>query len=374
MASLSTQAFTDIVRNTVTSIQSIASALINLTIGSVLRAIIEANAAVILWLQGLVTYVLTLTRFATSTGTDADSWGADFGFTRLPASDASGNVTFSRFTTTAQAVVPFGALLQTTDGTQTFTVATDPTNAAYNLALGGYVIAAGVSSITVPVTAVNAGTQGNVLANTITSIGQGISGVDTVTNADAFINGIDAETDAAYQARFPLFLAALSKGTNAAVTAAVLTVQQGLQLTITADYDYSGTYDPGFFYVVISNGSGSVSSGLLAAVGSAVAGVVALGIRFAVFAATVVTANVSMTITSAPGYTHATVVGNVGVALANFINAIPLGVGLPYTQLAAIAYGVPGVSNVSAVLLNSGTSDLAVTAQNTVLAGTISVA
>ena len=67
MASLGTLDFVSIVRNTVTSIQSLAAALINLTIGSVLRAIVEANAAVILWLQGLITYVLTLTRFATST-------------------------------------------------------------------------------------------------------------------------------------------------------------------------------------------------------------------------------------------------------------------------------------------------------------------
>lgn len=374
MASLSTMDFVSIVRNTVTAIQSLASALINLTIGSVLRAIVEANAAVILWLQGLITYVLTLTRFATSKGTDADSWGADFGFTRLPAAKASGNVTFSRFTNTAQAVIPFGALLQTTDGTQTFIVATDPTNAAYNLGLGGYVIAAGVSSLTVPVTAVNAGTQGNVLANSIASIGQGISGVDTVTNASAFVNGIDAETDAAYVARFPLFLASLSKSTKAAVTAAVKSVQQNLQLTITENADHDGTYDPGFFWVTVDDGSGAPSAGLLASVGSAIEAVRALGIRYAVFAPVVITANVSMTITSATGLTHATVVGNVGVALQNFINTLPLGVGLPYTQLASIAYDVAGVTNVSAILLNSGTSDLTATAQNTIKCGTVTVA
>jgi uncharacterized phage protein gp47/JayE len=371
---LSTWDFVSIVRNTVTSIQSLAAALINLTIGSVLRAIIEANAAVILWLQGLITYVLTLTRFNTSTGIDADSWGADFGFDRLPASHASGDVTFSRFTSTAQAVIPFGALLQTTDGTQTFTVATDPTNPAYNLALGGYVIAPSVSSLTVPVTAVNPGTQGNVLANSITSIGQGISGVDTVTNAAAFLNGIDAESDTAYHARFPLFLASLSKGDNDAITAAVLDVQQGLQLTITEDFDYDGTYDPGFFYVVASNGTPTLSSDLLAAIGSAVEGVRALGIRFAVFGPIALTANVSMTITSGAAYIHANVVGAVGIALTNFINSLPLGASLPYTQLAAIAFSVPGVTNVSAVLLNSGTSDLTANNQQEIFAGTVSVA
>jgi len=374
MASLSTQDFTTLVRNTVTAVQASASTLLNLSVGSVLRAIIEANAAVILWLQGLITYTLTLTRLATSTGSDVDTFIADFGFFRLPASPASGNVTFSRFTDTTQAVVPFGTILQTTDGTQTFTVNTDPTNSAYNLALGGYVIAPTVSTLTVAVTAVNPGTVGNVQANTITSMGQGIPGVDLVTNAAAFINGIDAESDTAVKARFVLFLASLSKATKTAIEAAIEGVQQGLQYTITEDYDYDGAYDLGFFYVVINDGSGDPSEQLLGSVGTAIEATRALGIRYAVFGPTVVTVDVSMTITSAAGLTHSVVVGAVGVALQNFINALPLGTGLPYTQVAAIAYGVPGVVNVSAVLINSGTSDITATNQQTLEAGTISVA
>src|SRR5580704_1031684 len=122
MANLSTLAFTDIVRGMVTAVQAGATQLLNLTVGSVLRAILEAVAGVILWLQGLIAYVLTLTRFATSKGADADSWAADYGFKRLAAVAAVGQVTFTRFTTTTQSVVPFGAVLQTGDGTQTFTV------------------------------------------------------------------------------------------------------------------------------------------------------------------------------------------------------------------------------------------------------------
>ena len=80
-----------------------------------------------LWLQGLIVYVLTLTRFATSVGADADSWGADFGFhARSGCScDRTGDV-HARFTTTAQSVIPFGLVLQSADGTQTFTVDNDP--------------------------------------------------------------------------------------------------------------------------------------------------------------------------------------------------------------------------------------------------------
>jgi uncharacterized phage protein gp47/JayE len=355
MANLSTQNFPDVVNNTVTAIQSGAVKLLNLSVGSVLRAIIEANTATIMWLQGLVSYVLTLTRFNTSKGTDADSWAADFGFTRLAAKPATGQVTFNRFTTTSQSIVPAGTILQSADGTQTFTVNADPSNPAYNPALSGYVIAPTVAALTVTATASTSGSGGNVLANTITSMGQGIPGVDTVTNASAFANGLDAEPDTSFYARFVLFIAALSKGTLAAIQSAIANVQQGLQETVTENFDYNGTYDPGFFFVVVSDQSGSPPDSLINAVGTAVENTRALGIRYAVFAPVDVTANVSLTITSGAGYDHPTVVGNVGNAITSFINALPLGAGLPFNQLSAVAFGVPGVINVSALLLNGTT-------------------
>ena len=48
--------------------------------------------------------------------------------------------------------------------------------------------------------------------------------------------------------------------------------------------------------------------------------------------------------------------------------------GLPYTQLAGIAYEIPGVANVTGITLNSGTSDLTATAQQKILVGSVSVA
>jgi len=373
MASLQTYSFQALVNNIATATQAACSSLVDFGVGSILRAIAQAVAAVVLWLQAIILQTLTLTRAATSVGADLDSWCADYGFFRLPANSATGQVTLSRFTATQQAVVPVGATVQTADGSQTFTVTIDTTNSAYNASLGGYVIPVNTSSVNVPVQAKVGGSGGNVQASTITVITSPIPGVDAANNSAGFTNGYDAESDASFRARFVLYIASLSKATKTAVNAAVLGVQQGLNDTITENQDYNGTTDMGFFYVVVDDGTGNASSSLLNAVGSAVDAVRPLCSRFAVFAPADVTASVTMTITSAAGFNHATVVGNVGVALTSFINALQLGVSLPYTQIASIAYGVPGVANVTAYTLNGGTTDLTANQKQRIIAGVMTI-
>ena len=102
---ITTQDFSTIVRNTVTAVQGAARGLVDLTVGSILRSVIEANATVILWLQGLILQLLATTRAATSVSADLDTWVLDYGLTRLGAVPASGQVTFSRATATAPVVV-----------------------------------------------------------------------------------------------------------------------------------------------------------------------------------------------------------------------------------------------------------------------------
>src|ERR1700722_17609514 len=126
------QTFTTLVQGMAASVQSTAAQLLDLTVGSTLRAILEATASVALWMQWLILQVLQMTRAATSVGPDLDSWMADFSLTRLPASSASGVVTFSRFNSNLQALVPLGSLVRTTDGTQTFAVTSDTTAPGWN--------------------------------------------------------------------------------------------------------------------------------------------------------------------------------------------------------------------------------------------------
>lgn len=374
MANVTTKSFTTIVSDMVTAVQGRASALVDFAIGSVLRAFTESVASVVVWLEGLILVLLTTTRASTSSGSDLDSFVADFGLTRLPAQAATGQVTFARFTATMQAVIPVGTTVQTGDGTQQFTVIADTTQSAYNAALNAYVIAAGAGSANATVQAATAGTGGNVVANTITVIAQALTYVDTVTNALAFTNGANAESDPALRARFVAYIASLSKATKAAILNAVLGLKIGAACALTENYAYNGTYQPGYFYAVVDDGSGSPGSTFLSSAANAIDAVRPFTVQFGVFAPIIVTANVSMTATIASGYDPVATKATAKAAVLAYLATLSMGQMLPYTRILQIAYDAsPGITNITGLTINGGTSDLAATAQQRILAGTVSV-
>lgn len=372
---LSTQDFPTLLRNQVTAVQGAAKALVDLTVGSILRSVLEANTAMALWLQGLILKLLATTRAATSSAADLDSWVADYGLTRLAAIAASGNVTFSRFTSTQQAVIPVGATVQTADGTQNYTVALDTTNAAYSASLSGYVAAAGTASVTVKVTASVAGSAGNAVIGAISTITQAIPGIDTVTNSAAFTNGADAETDTALRTRFIAYVASLSKATKNAIGYAITSLQQGVTYTLIENQNYAGATQMGYFYIVVDDGTGYPTSAFQSTVFNAVDVVRPVCSTFGVFAPVVVTANVAMTLTTAAGYDHNATVAIVSTALSTYVNGLTLGQTLAYSRLSQVAYDAsPGVTNVTSVTLNNGTADLTATSQQVIKIGTKTIA
>lgn len=369
---ISTKDFATFVRDQVTAIQAASSKLVNFTIGSVLRALVEANAAVGLWFQGLIVKLLAMMRASTSTGSDLDSWMADYGVTRLAAVVATGQVTFSRFTPTMQALIPFGTVVQTADGSQKYTVAADTANPAYTSA--GYVLAAGTASITVPVTAMAAGAAGNAAIGQIRTITQAITYVDTVTNAAAFVNGADAETDEQLRARFVLYIASLARATKNAIGFAITSVKAGTTYKLVENQQYNGTADNGYFYAVVDDGTGVPTSDFLSSVSNAIDFVRGFGIRFGVFAPVVVNATVTLTVAIAAGYDPVATRALVQTAITNYINSLALGQSLTYTRLSQLAYDAsPGVTNVTNVVLNGGAVDLAATDKQVIKAQTVTV-
>jgi uncharacterized phage protein gp47/JayE len=371
---IQTQTFSQIVANAVAAVQGVATQLVDMSVGSVLRSFVEANAAITVWMQGIALQIASLTRFATSNTSDADSWAADYGFTRLSAQAATGPVTFARFTPTNQAVIPAGTVVQTADSTQKYTVVADTTQSAWNATLNSYVMAAGISSCTATVVNQVSAAAGNSAAGAINTIGSSLPGVDTVTNAAGFTNGADAESDTAFRTRFVSYINSLSKATKAAIGNAILSIQQGINYTLTEGFTYAGVAQLGYFYVVVDDGSGSPSGTFISTVSNAIDAVRPVGSTFGVFAPVLLTANVAMTLTTASGYTHSVVVAAVQAALQSYINALPIGGTLPFSRLSQIAYATsPGVTNVTGVFLNSGTADMTPTNQQTIKVGTLSI-
>lgn len=391
---LNQQSFTTIVQQQVAAIQSaVASAangvavFLSFVIGSLELARVEAVAAVAMWLQSLVMQLLAVTRLSTSTGTDVDSFIADFGCPpREQAVPATGQVVFSRFTPTNAATIPAGvytanangiggiyaggAMVLTADGTQPFQVIPDPTQTYWNAAANAYIIPAGVTSAQVTVQASNSGIQGNVAAGSITTISTAIVGVDTVSNPNSFANGVNQESDAAVMARFQLYVQGLRAAILTAVESAIESVQQGIQYKIVENQTLAGATQYGFFYVIIS----PFTTQLHDAVYSAINAVRGLSITFAVYGAGSLTANIVVTVTAAAGYTLANVEAAVQIAIENFIASVPLGGTLSYSQLYAAIWAVPGVAiPVTGLTINGGTSDLVATAQQQVTAGTVVV-
>jgi uncharacterized phage protein gp47/JayE len=371
---LSLRTFSVLVQNMAAAVETSATQLLDLTVGSTLRAIIEANASIALWMQWLILQVLQTTRAATSSGTDLDSWMADFSLARLPAVAATGIVTFSRFTPAAASLIPAGALVRTADGTQVFQVSADSQNVAWVTESNGYIIAAGVATLDVPVVTLTPGTAGNVLAGTISLLASAIPGIDSVSNASALQNGMDAESDEAFRARFQNFIASRSRATPMAVGYAISNIQQGLNHTIQENLDPAGQPCMGSFVVTVDDGSGSPSTALLSTVQTAIDAVRPVGSIVTVQPPTMIMANITLSVSVADETGKAQVVALVGNAINSYINSLPIGTSLPLTRIAQIAYSAsPAVINVGQLLANGSTDDVAPTVSGVVKAGIIAV-
>jgi len=371
---LSLQTFATLVQNMAAAVQGAASQLLDLSVGSILRALLEASASVALWLQWLIVLVLNMTRAATSEGPVLDSWMADFSFTRLPAAAATGQVTFSRYAPTQAAFIPVGAVVLTADGTQSFMVLAPNENASANTSAAGYMVAAGVASITVSAIATQVGSAGNIQAGAIGLLASAIPGIDMVSNAAAFSGGIDAEPDAAFRARFVNYINSRSQATKIAVGAAISAIQQNLVYLIQENVNTGGQIQMGNFVVTIDDGSGDPPASLLQTVVAAIEPVRPVCSQFAVQPPAVQMANVSLTITL-PASANVTQIGSaVSGAITNFINALPIGATLPWSRIAQIAYSTNGlITNVSDVLVNNATADIVPPVYGVIKAGSVAV-
>jgi uncharacterized phage protein gp47/JayE len=354
------RSFTTIVRDMSAAITASAGSLIDMSVGSVLRAIIEANAAIVLWVQWLTILTLQTTRAATSTGSDLDSWMADFSLSRLPAAAATGVVTVSRYSATVVAYVPSGTIVKTQDGSVSFSIAVDLSNSCWNATLGAYSLAVGVTAIDVPITAVVAGPSGNVLPNIITLLASPVAGIDLVNNQNATNGGAAAETDQAFRSRFAAWFAARSRATIDAIGYAVSQVQAGLNYVVQENVDAQGNLRPGNILIVVNDGSGILSDDLFDSLSIAVGAVRPVGTCFSIQPPQITQVQVGLAIDCPAELSVSSVQSLLNSAIEDYVNALDIGSALSLTRISQLVYMIePTIINVSNVTLNGGNVDLA---------------
>lgn len=372
--------FDQVVAMMVAAIQATAAAgglTISMNQGSAMLAFVRAIGGVYLWLQWLIVQVLSAATLLTASGSDVDTFCGQFNCSRLEGVAASGQIVLSRYTFTSNAVVPVGATVKTTDGSQSFSILADPSNSAWqapnsSYSSGSFLIPVGTSGITVSCQNNVIGVGGNVIAGAIGLVASVIPGVDTVTNPSAFTNGVNAETDAAYKARFGLFLPALAKGTPIALESAVLGVSQNLSCAVlNCVATIGGPTVSGYGVIAVDDGSGATPGATLDAVAAAAAGtsIVPLGATVSVVQATVIYTTVELTIACATAALKTAAQPLVQSAIESYIGALavatvpasgaPPNGALAYNILPKIAFDAsPSVLNVSALTLNGGTADV----------------
>jgi hypothetical protein len=352
----------DFLSTQIAAVQGALGRIIVTAPGSMALALAQSDLSVALWLQNLVITALLQTRASTSVGPALDSFYAQFNFTRLGATYSSGSVTVARYSPTVAATVPVGTIVTTGPGGLQFQVTEDTTNPLWNLAAAGYILPVGVASGTIPVQCLTGGIAGNVSATVIYGFLQPIPFIDTVTNPLAFSNGLPVETDSAFRARFVLYIDSRSLGVSGAIQTAILGVQQNLTYNLldnTLPGDATTGDSPGSYTVYVDDGSGAISTTLVAQIYAAIDAVNGFTIEFYVLPAAPLNAATSMDVTLAAGFNPAAVNLAISNAIVAYAESLTVGQTLAYTRLAQLAYDASsGVTNVTNLTLNGGTGDL----------------
>lgn len=303
----------------------------------------------------------------TTFGQYLDLRAAEHGLTRKPAVKAAGQVTF---TGTPGTVIPAD--------TQVSTVGSEAAPAIFFVTKSDATIGT-EGTVTVDIEAVEAGASGNVAAGTITMLVQPVAGVTSVTNTAATSGGTDVEDDASLLARL------LAKVRNPGTSGNK------------ADYknwalEVSGVGDAQI--IPLWNGNGTVKVVLLdtnklpasQAIVDAVQayidpdpaqgeGKAPIGAAVTVVAATAVNINVSAIVIHDGTRTIGDIQADFESALVNYLKEIAFSNDptVRYNKIGSLLLDVQGVTDYSNLLVNGGTSNVAINAGEVAIKGTVSL-
>lgn len=305
-----------------------------------------------------------------------------FGFDALPAAAASGTLRFSVGAAAAvQIPVPIGSAARVPGGSITYVTTADAA------------IAVGQTYVDVPCSASTTGAASNVGANLITEFVLSVPGVDAVTNPVPLTNGRDVESDDARLSRFRSYIQSLARGTIYAVLYGAQTATRTDASGNVVEYVKSAsldepwiadpaTYPIGLVNVYVHNGGSATTTALVAQAqkiidgyyqddGTPVPGWKAAGVKVVVYAATDVPVNVTGTVSVAAGYVAGYVISAATSSVQLYIQNLEAGAKVLLSEIISIIKrDVDGVTNVT---LSAPVADVAITAAQKAIPGTITL-
>ena len=266
----------------------------------------------------------------TAEGVNLDRICALVGITRNPAVKASGSVVFSiNSALTSDITIPKSTVVATADGKIEF-VTKEPVT-----------LPAGSTSVSVPVSARNAGIDGNVSSGLVTKVVSSLPRIDGVTNVSTFTGGKNKETDAELRERTILNKPS-AKGTCSAIKSAVLAVSGVSNCIVTEDTDNHTVT------VLVVGGDESKITSVIADVKPA-------GIAVTWDYASRIDIDVSVTVSSISNAQATDVISQVESAVTSWINSHKIGDALKFSSLFTQLSTLSLVNEVISLSITDGT-------------------
>lgn len=317
-----------------------------------------------------------------------DHFGTDF--ERPGAVAAIDTATFSRANNSGgQVLIPAGTVVKTkpdsNGNVQRYT-----TNANVTMTNTS---AGSDTSVSVSITAVVPGSAGNASAGTISVIESTLLDSTIVVTNAGNTTGADAEDDPTYRETIRNLIQALAGATAAAIEAKAKTVtgiktataiEQGMTVI---QYNVANGQTIGSYFRIpvptlyIADSTGTASTALIVAVLAAIELVRACGVFVNVVPATAVTVNWTAHLTLNPsGPNYSTFVNNpqnIINSMRDYVNNLPVGTSFVVaTANAAILaiWGASGTNDLTAFTTSVPSGDVAATASQKMIAGTVQTA
>lgn len=303
-----------------------ASVTINDSGDMALRLMAAAQELQSMWVQ--TEYVMRQALPQTAVGESLDAHAQMRGILRKAAACAEGYITFSLNSAAAADIgVPIGTLCLTDSACEFETVEAGT-------------ISTGSTECTVAARAVIPGSAGNVPANTVVYMENAPVGVVSCTNSAAFSGGCDAESDEKLRERILTSYRSLSNGANAAFYEQQALSTEGVKdVLVISRPRGAGSVD-----VVITGVNGAPSAQLIQTVQDKIDACREICVDVIVRAPEQVTASIGITVSVRSGYDDDEVCNAVMRAIGNHFKSGTLGQNVLLSELAAVAYSVPGVS------------------------------